>query len=265
MQILSCDIGGSKIAYAIVDENKKIVTDVHTMLTPVTVRDIKEFFMKIAKENDFDGFALATAGVVLDNKLVGKPNNLPEGYENIDWTEIFRVPIVVENDANAAMWAEYKLGNLRGVKHGVMLTLGTDVGCGIICNGQVLKGKGGAAGEVHFECSGSALKNIMRKNGGTEQDCFKIKEMSVHGDMIAQESLRSWEENLLSAIQEINNSLDTEVFILSGSLAKIVDYVKINTMLKILIKHGTPQVKPAICGTNAGLIGAAMIWGDTYV
>ena len=220
---------------------------------------IEDIFRKASADDCYDGFALATAGVVFENKLTGKPNNLPQGYECIDFANIFKVPYVVENDANSALWAEYKIGNLRGVKHGIMLTLGTDVGCGIICDGAVLHGKCGAAGEVNFDCSGRSLRRIAAELGVKETDCFKIHDLAIGKNDIERKAYKIWQENLLQAICMLNSLLDTEIIVLSGSLAKIVDYAEVNTSVKLLQPHNCPSIKPACCSTDAGLVGAALL------
>lgn len=259
MQILSFDVGGSKIAQALVDENGNLLNEVIIKKTPQSAEEIENIFKKASADNRFDGFALATAGVVFENKITGKPNNLPQGYECIDFANIFNVPHVIENDANSALWAEFKIGNLRGVKHGIMLTLGTDVGCGIISNGAILHGKCGAAGEVSFDCSGRSLRKITAELGVTETDCFKIHNMAINNNDIARKAYNIWQENLLQAVRLLNSVFDTEIIVLSGSLAKIVDYAKINASIKLLQPHNYPSIKPARCSTHAGVIGAALL------
>lgn len=259
MRILSFDVGGSKIAWGIVDENGKIISEVKIMKTPKMAEEIADVFKKVVQENKFNGFAVATAGVVSNNKLAGKPNNLPNGYENIDFAELSGTPYVIENDANSAMWAEHKTGALKGVQHGVMLTLGTDVGCGIICNGQILRGKCGAAGEVMFDCSGRSLQRLAAEAGSELTDCFAIYDLALRQNGAEREAYKIWQENLLDCLRRINQILDTEIFVLSGSLAKIVDYAAVNTSIKLLQPHNAPLIKPAVCGTNAGLIGAALL------
>ncbi|MBR6356143.1 MAG: ROK family protein [Alphaproteobacteria bacterium] len=261
-KILSFDVGGSKIAHGLVDENGKILTAVQSVPTPSTAQEIEAIFERAAAQYQYDRFALATAGVVFANKLQGKPNNLPAGYENIDLNAIFKVPVVVENDANAALWAEYKIGNLRGVKHGIMLTLGTDTGCGIIADGRILRGKCGATGEVSFPFSGRDLKRLGAKYDVSESDCFKIYELARGGDDNARKAYNEWEENLLAGLKLLNGLLDTEVFALSGSLAQIVDYAKITATMALLQPHNPAAVKPAVCGTNAGIIGAALLCAE---
>ena len=264
MKILAFDVGGTKIAQAIVDENGKISGNVEIYPTPKTATEIENLFRKIIAENKFDGFALATAGVVFQNKLLGKPNNLPNGYQNIDFAKLLKVPFVIENDANAALWAEFKIGSLKGVQHGIMLTLGTDVGCGIVADGKILRGKTGATGEVSFPFSGRDLQRICAKHQVSETDCFKIFEAVLKGQQNARTAYYEWEENLISGLQLLNGLLDTEIFVLSGSLSKIVDYAKVSTSLSLLQPQNPAIVKPAVCGTDAGLIGAALMLKDKY-
>ena len=259
MQILSFDVGGSKIAHALVDESGSILSPVQTVPTPQTPEEIRLIFEQAANRYQYDCFALATAGVVFNNKIQGKPNNLPAGYEDIIFSDIFKVPCTIENDANAALWAEYKIGNLRGVNNGIMLTLGTDTGCGIIADGHILRGKCGATGEFSFPFSGRDLKRIGAKYDVSESDCFKIYELARGGDENARKAYAEWEENLIAGLKLLNGLLDTEVFVLSGSLAKIVDYPQINATMKKIQPRNPAEVKPALCSTNAGLIGAALL------
>lgn len=56
--------------------------------------------------------------------------------------------VIIENDANAAAYGEYKAGALRGADNAVAITLGTGVGSGIILNGSVYSGSNFAGGEM---------------------------------------------------------------------------------------------------------------------
>ena len=105
MKILSFDIGGTKIAYAIIDEKGALQTEADTLPTPHNSFDIACLVADICSHNQVDGLAIATAGVVHNNQLAGKPINLPQGYENIDFNAISGLPCFMENDANAAVWA----------------------------------------------------------------------------------------------------------------------------------------------------------------
>ena len=151
---LGIDIGGTKISYAIVDEEGNFLNEVHKIKTPKTKDEIFDTLACIVSEaeNDVDFIAIATAGAVNNEntKVIGSTANLPSGYKDIDFSLLSNKKVFIENDANSAAYAEYKLGAAKGYNNSITLTLGTGVGSGIIINGKLLKGKSGAAGEMHF-------------------------------------------------------------------------------------------------------------------
>lgn len=262
MKILSFDIGGTKISSAIVLADGCLAGDVLTVKTPETAQKIEEFLSERISQTEFDGLAVATAGVVCGEKLVAKPHNLPQGYENIKFHQLCRKPVLVENDANSALWAEYKSGVLKGARQAVMLTLGTGVGCGIICNGQILRGKTGAAGELPFLISGKDLAALARQNGLAESDCFALYKMCKEHNKAAEKTYREWQDRLIAGIALLNDVLDTEIVALSGSLAEIVDYPAVEKEVNARGYHNPLQLKKAQAGAYAGLIGAALLLKD---
>ena len=152
-KVLAFDIGGTKIAYAIIDESGNFINEIIKVTTPKTSNGIYELLKTVIKgsEDEIDGVAIATAGAINNenNKIISHVGNLPEKYNELDFTSLTSKPIFLENDANAAGWAEFKLGSAKGTQNAVVLTLGTGVGSGIIVNGKLLKGKSGSAGEMH--------------------------------------------------------------------------------------------------------------------
>ena len=95
---------------------------------------------------------------------------MPKGYMNTDFVSLSSKPVYVENDANAAMWAEYRLGAAKGTQNSMLVAIGTGVGLAFIVNGQLLKGKSGAGGEAHF----SVNREKKRKCGCGLWDCYEI-------------------------------------------------------------------------------------------
>mgnify|MGYP003296274769 CR=1 FL=1 len=173
---LAFDIGGTKIYSAIVDETGKILYEPEKFSTPKTLDEIKNILRnQIVKfENEVDIIAIATAGAINNEntRVIGSTGNLVEGYYTIDFQALSNKKVFLENDANSAAWAEYKIGASKGSTVSVMLTLGTGVGGGIIINDRILKGKSGAAGEMHFKmysdkrrkCENTSAKFRLLKN-----------------------------------------------------------------------------------------------------
>ncbi|MBR6127195.1 ROK family protein, partial [bacterium] len=152
---LAFDIGGTKIYSTVIDETGAVIGEIDKFSTPKALDEIKILLKnQISKyENDVDVVAIATAGAVNNENtgVIGSTGNLVQGYSSIDFQKLSTKKVFLENDANAAAWAEYKIGASRGSKVSVLLTLGTGVGGGIIINDTLLKGKSGAAGEMHFK------------------------------------------------------------------------------------------------------------------
>ena len=155
MRALAIDVGGTKIYNTIVDETGKIVAEVEKQPTPKTFEEIRNVLSKIVKkyDNDVDVVAFATAGAVNNENtgVMGSTGNIANGYPKMDFVNFTKKRVFVENDANAAAWAEHILGSSKNCPYSVMLTLGTGVGGGIIIDNKLMKGKSGAAGEMHFK------------------------------------------------------------------------------------------------------------------
>ena len=145
---LAIDIGGTKIFNTIIDESGKILTEVEKSSTPKTAEEIQDTLKNIIKkyEKEVDVIAIATAGDVnlSNNAVIGSTGNLPKGYREIDFSKLSSKRVFLENDANAAAWAEYKLGASKNTTVSILLTLGTGVGGGIIINDKLLKGYNGS-------------------------------------------------------------------------------------------------------------------------
>ena len=152
MKVLSIDVGGTKLVYAIINEKGEFLNEVKRVSTPKNIDELKSLFKKIIEENesDVDMIAFATAGAVniTNTKVDSSTPNLPDGYNDIDFSLLSKKPVYVENDANAAAWAEYKVGSAIGEDNNITITLGTGVGGGFIVDGKLLRGKSGRGGEV---------------------------------------------------------------------------------------------------------------------
>lgn len=286
-KFLAFDIGGTKIAYAIIDEKGNFTNEIVKVTTPKTAEGIYELFKTVVKglEEEIDGVSIATAGAVNNdnNKIISYVGNLPEGYSALDFAKLSNKPVFLENDANSAAWAEYRLGAAKGTKHAVVLTLGTGVGAGIIVDGRLFKGKSGAAGEMHmrfgfgenrkctcglWDCletyvSGNALTTdagIYMKKGMTSYDVIRgLKDALPQ----ARQAFDHWQSALENALVMMGNLFDPEVIVLSGSMAQFVEYEKLNRQANRDILTQPFELKPAHFENNAGMLGAALLLSDT--
>ena len=284
---LGIDIGGTKISYALIDNNGFIKNDVQKVSTPKTAREIESMLKNIILkyENQIEFIAIATAGTVNNenDKVIGSTANLPIGYKDIDFLSLSEKKVFVENDANCAAWAEYKIGASINCKNSIMLTLGTGVGGGIIINGKLLKGKSGGAGEMHFLMS----RNKSRRCTCGAWDCFEayasgsglrqtaveickdenittydIIERANNGDVDCQKSLEVWQNDIALGILGLANLFDPDCFVLSGSMEKFVDVEKIEKFVNSFVLTSPTKVYHAKAGNYSGMIGAVLLGNE---
>lgn len=156
MHAIGIDIGGTKIAGALVSESGQILraarrpTPAHD--AEAIVENVVELITSLGAGEGVIAAGVAAAG------FVDVAQSVVYYAPNINWrSEPFRdrlsellpgLDITVDNDANAAGWAEYRFGGGRGATDMTMLTIGTGVGGAVIVDGRLLRGGFGAAGEI---------------------------------------------------------------------------------------------------------------------
>lgn len=280
---LAFDIGGTKIYYTVIDEDGKVIGEINKAHTPKTIDSIVNILKDgIAKYPDIDCIAIATAGAVNNEntRVISSTGNLPDGYRNIDFQSLSDKKVFVENDANAAAWAEHIIGSSKGCNNAVMLTLGTGVGGGIILNNKLYKGKSGSAGEMHFKmypdkrrkctcgswdcfeayASGTGLKitaeEILNNPEVTTYDVIAgVKENNP--DMI--KVFNTWQNHITQGIIGLANIFDPDCFVLSGSMAEFVDAKKIEKEVNSEIVISPTSVRIGSAGNYSGMIGVALL------
>ncbi len=284
MNILAIDVGGTKIYNTIVNESGEIVADVQKHATPKTFEDIIALFKEIiaAHENNIDLIAFATAGAVnnQNNGLVGSTGNLPQEYSTLDFQSLSTKKVFIENDANCAAWAEHKIGATKNMAHSVMLTLGTGVGGGIIVDNKLLKGKSGAAGEMHFKlypdrrrrctcgawdcfeayASGTGLKLTAEEMSGRfDITTYEVIDGLKTGDAQMTEIFEKWQNELLAGLVGLANIFDPEALVLSGSMAEFTDTQYLTNEVNSQIVTTPTVVLHASAGNYSGMIGAGLL------
>ena len=172
-KILSFDVGGTKIAYSILNDEGRILSEIQKVSTPKSKEEIQNLFKQIIKsyEGEVDIISFATAGSVNINNsgISSATHNMPDGYKDIEFPKLSKRPVFVENDANAAAWAEYKVGAGKAESNCITVTLGTGIGGGFIVNGSLLRGKDGLGGEV----GSMKISNEGRICTCGRKDCFE--------------------------------------------------------------------------------------------
>ena len=260
------DIGGTKIAGGVVDADGRIVEKLRVD-TPIDTRALADAVVDMARHlaasHDVAAVGVAAAGFVdRERASVIHAPNIAWRDEPLKATLEARidVPVTIENDANAAGWAEFRFGAGRGVDDMVMLTMGTGVGGAVIASGALYRGGHGIAGELgHLRfirdglpcgcgqhgcleqyASGRALQreaNSIADAGGIGAALAarraqkgtlsgpSISRLVLAGDAGAVEALRRVATALGEACGGFQAVLDPELFVIGGGVAQLGDHL----------------------------------------
>jgi glucokinase len=271
MFAVGVDIGGTKIAAGIVDEHGEILAKVKRPTEPQRPASIDEAIadavLELARDREVRAVGLAAAGFVSSDRatVTFAPNIAWRDYPlaaNVKRIIGLDVPVVVENDANAAGWAEFVHGAGREARSMALLTVGTGLGGAIVTDGALVRGAHGFAAEVghirvvpdghacgcgHNGCweqysSGSALvrearnaavqhparaERLLAAAGG---EVTKIKgplvtQLAKEGDELSLELLRGLGEWIGTGCAGLASILDPEIFIVGGGVVEAGDLI----------------------------------------
>lgn len=227
--------------------------------------------------------------------------NLP-GFVNFPLrnrlAEQLGLPVVLENDANAAAFGEFAMGAGQGIRHMVMLTLGTGVGGGVIVDGRLVRGAFDNAGEIgHMivhpgerECpcgkrgclerysSATSIVERVREAIQTGRRSVLENEMSAgrcfdaeavlaaaaNGDELASQVWDEACQSLAIACVNLQHLLNPERIVLAGGLTyagdRLLDPVHRHFAAQSWkIARDAPDILLATLGADAGVIGAARL------
>jgi glucokinase len=149
------DVGGTKISGGVVDESGKVLATARRE-SPATdtnaiERAIEELVDELRSSHTVEAVGVGAAGFVdVKRSTVMFAPNLAWRDEPLkgDLEARLGLPVVIENDANAAAWGEFTFGAGADVDDFMLVTVGTGVGGGIVLNGQLHRGAFGVAAEI---------------------------------------------------------------------------------------------------------------------
>ncbi len=154
---LSCgvDVGGTKIAGGVVDEQGRIVEELKVESPAEDVEAIEDAIAglvnDLASRHDISCVGIGAAGYIDSGRarVLFAPNLAWRDLDlKVQLEERVDLPVVVENDANAAAWGEFAFGAGTDVDDLLLVTVGTGVGGGIVLDGKLHRGAFGVAAEI---------------------------------------------------------------------------------------------------------------------
>ena len=153
------DLGGTNTVYALVDETGVII-DKASFPTDTPSADIWADMLAngISEMIARNKLELQIAGIGIGAPSANPSSGCIEGATNLKWAppvplvammkQRLNLPVSINNDANAAALGERAYGVAKGLDNFIVITLGTGVGGGVVCNGHLLCGSRGFATEL---------------------------------------------------------------------------------------------------------------------
>jgi glucokinase len=289
---IGVDIGGTKVAAGVVNEEGAII-DTTRRDTPAddpmrTADVVADAVRELVVMHDVAAIGLGAAGFVdAERSTVMFAPNLAWRDEPLRaaMEQRLGLPVVVENDANAAAWAEARFGAGRGEDYVIVITVGTGIGGGIVVGGQLLRGRFGVAAEIgHLNivpdgrrcgcglqgcweqyASGRALvqeayeqaiaspalaRELLRRAGGDPERITgpMVTQAAQDGDVAALQCFDEIGRWLGRGMAQLAAILDPGVFVIGGGVSAAGDLLR-EPAMRTYRKHLTARGhRPPTCG-----------------
>jgi glucokinase len=289
-QVIGVDVGGTKILAGLIAREGTVVAH-REYPTPIESEDALLDGLEAAVREFLDESVLAV-GFGIPSQI-DQRHGIALGSVNIPLRGVpfrrkmadrLRLPIGMDNDANAAAIAEWHAGAGRGTTDMVMLTLGTGVGGGLILGGKPYRGWFGAGAEIghmvivhdgvpcrcgghgHLEsyASGKAADELAAEAFGPAADAHRLVRLAREGDPLAIRILTGIGEHLGSGIASLVNIFNPELIVVGGGFAAAGELLfepakKIADREVLVSVRDSYRIVRAELGTSAGMIGAGMV------
>lgn len=310
---IGIDIGGTNTVFGIVDVKGNCLEKKSVLTTdfPTPEKLVKAIFeqlqvMLISLEN------INTVGIGIGAPNGNYYNGTIEYAPNLKWKGVvnliklfqkyFDVPVFVTNDANAAAIGEMTYGVAKDVNDFVVVTLGTGLGSGIVCNGKLVYGYDGFAGELGHtiieengrECACGrkgcletyvsatgivrtaqimlarySKPSVLRNVSDEKITAKSIAEAAKQGDSLAQEIFDYTAKKLGFSLANLVAITCPEMIVLFGGLANagesITDPTKkyMEENLLLIFKNKVNIVPSGLKSGNAAILGASsLVWNE---
>jgi glucokinase len=175
---IGIDIGGTKVLGGVVDSTGKIIDSARRPTPLAGGKELVATIIDLVKEfqgkHEIAGIGISVAALISKDQgtIVGAPNiaNLSQLNFVSEIKKVFNLPVIAENDANAAMWAEYKFGNAQGLNPVMFFIIGTGMGGGLVIDGKLFRGANGIGAEFgHMIVQPNGVQCGCGANGCIEQ------------------------------------------------------------------------------------------------
>lgn len=231
MPVLAFDLGGTKLAAALIDKKGAIRDRVEA---PVDKSDPIAQMLRIAAQKKFDAIGVAVPGLVRRDGTVWAPN-LP-GWDAVPLAKMLkkklRADVIVESDRNAVVLGEAWRGAARGKKDVIALIVGTGIGAGILSGGDLVRGAHELSG-----CAGWMV--VTDETNDQTTRCGSLEALAAGPALARHKDFGRIGELLGLAIANLISLFDPEVIVLTGGVTNSAD-----KFLDILVQNARRRAQP---------------------
>lgn len=290
MQTLGIDLGGTKILAAVVEDGQ--VRARERVATPQTgFEDVANAMASAARALLERGFEVSAVGVGSPGPLDperGRVRFAPNIAGMVDAPIVdalehrLGLPVTLENDANAAGYAEHLYGAAHDLDSSVYVTISTGIGGGLFLGDRVIRGANGLAGEIgHMtllpggpmggDGHGGSLEAIAAGRSiardasyayGVEMDTPEVFARARAGEAKALGIVDNAATFTGIGLANLVKIFDPQGFVIGGGMSEVgsfyVDRIRA-AVLRYLVGYPEPKFRLARLGTDAGVIGAAAV------
>lgn len=290
---IGVDVGGTKILAAVVSSDGTLRRPLERRTEHASEEALLSMLDGVVEElRDGDG-RVAALGFGLPSRIDQRRGravasvNIP--LAEVDFRDRMRerhgLPVGIDNDANAAAIAEWRVGAARGAKDVVMLTLGTGVGGGLILDGKPYRGATGSGAELghivleldgppcrcggrgHLEsfAAGPAADEAARRLYGEGANAGDLVRRGRAGEPEAVEALARIGRYLGAGIATFVNVFEPELIVIGGGFGEAAGDLVLGPAREVIAREGlapnreTVRIVAAELGSDSGVIGAAML------
>lgn len=283
-RIIGIDIGGTSVKIGVLDPDGEIIEVRQIGMIPGVPELMADKISQSALELNPDIVGVGTAGAV--NRKTGLVDASNLRWENVPLRamleERIQKPVWVDNDAQAALMAEWHSGACKGARCAVCITLGTGLGGGLLIDGKPWRGDDNTAFELgHIITNGSEYKNgsmegrlehyvsgiaLSRMSGG--KPAREVIDGVIAGEPEARRVFDVLIHELGIGIVTVIRLFMPEVIVLGGGISYVGEYL-LDGIRKKMVElmpgevggygYGGEQIRLAVHQNNAGMIGAAVL------
>lgn len=294
------DIGGTKIAVGLVDANGRVLARADLPTEPA-----RSFEAALQRVSDGLGRLLRQVGRTLGGIGIGATGPIDpatgtfgvvpffphwQGASPVAFlAEVFGVTAAAENDADAAALGEAAHGAGRDACRFLFITVGTGIGGGIVLDGRLYRGAGGAhpeLGHIIVEASGPdctcggrgcwealaagpALAAWYAAQAGPGLTAREVCERARQGEAAAVRAVEREAEYLGVGLASLITTFGPDLVALGGSVMDSYDLMAATVQRVVgerctLVPWQRDTIRPARLGVHAGLVGAAEVWRHRF-